>query len=136
MANANVLLDAASIQIIDLATNTYRVNTPVGTITLAAGLADYRAFVGIATGAGTSIPLATPTVWFVYIKNLDPVATITVQVQVTGGALNSAVNSPILNPGGVLIYANATQGAPTGGIIAITLISTVANSAVELLTAG
>lgn len=136
MANVNVLLDAASVQVIDLATNTYRVNSPVGTITLAATVADYESYRIISGGAGNALVIPAATIWFLYVKNLDPVATITVQVQPTGGALPTAVNSPILNPGGVYIYANSSEGSPTGGIIGVTLSSSVGNTAVELLMAG
>lgn len=136
MANSNVLLDAASVQVIDLATNTYRVNSGIGTITLQANVADYESFKSIASGAGTVLTLPQTTVWFLYVKNLDLSALITVQVQVTGGTLITAANSPVLNPGGVYIYANSSEGAPTGGIVGVTLVSNVGNTAVELLTAG
>lgn len=134
MPNVNVLLDAASVQVIDLATNNYRVNTGIGTITLPASVAAYDSCLNVAISPGTVLSLPTTTVWFFYVKNLDAAANITVQFQVTGGSLNSAANSEVLAPGGVKLFCNPTEAAH--GIIAVTLISSVGNTAVEVLTAS
>ena len=134
MANVNAILDAASVQIVDIATNTYRVNSPVGDITLAATKAAYESYFNVAGGAGTALSLPAATIWFLYVKNLDTTANLTVQFQATGGSLNSAANSEILTPGGVKIYANPSEGA--GGIIAVTLISSVGSTAAEILMAA
>ena len=135
MPNLNVILDAANIQVIDTAStaypNQYRVNSPIGDITLAASVARYESYFNVASSSGTSLNLPATTLWAFYVKNLDAVANITVQIQATGGSLTSAANSPILTPGGVYIYWNPSEGA--GGIIAATLISSVGNTAVELL---
>jgi len=138
MANVNVILDAASVQIVDTAStvnpNAYRVNSPIGEITLAATKAAYESYFNVAGGAGTSLSLPAATIWFLYVKNLDAVANLTIQFQAAGGSLNSSANSEILTPGGVKIYANASEGA--GGISAITLISSVGNTAAEILLAA
>lgn len=131
MPNVSTILDSASVQVIDTATSTYRVNSPIGNITLSATVADYQSYRLIANGGGTSLTLPAATVWFVYVKNLDAAANLTVQFQVTGGSLNSAANSEVLTPGGVKIYANPSEGA--GGIIAITLVSSVGNTPAEIL---
>ena len=135
MANANVLLDAASGQIIDLATNTYRVNFPFGTITFPSAVNEYRPFEGITNGVGSTVTFPTVPCWVVYVKNLDPSATVTVIATVVGGATPLAANSPLLNPGGVWIYWNATE-TPAGGLVALSLVSSVVNSYVEILLAG
>ena len=131
--NINCVLDSASVQVIDTVTNTYRVNSAIGSITLAANEASYQSFAPIAT-AGTALTLPAATIWVVYVKNLDPTATLTVQVQPTGGALPSAANSPLLPPGGVYIYWAPLE--TSGGIIAVTLKSSAGPTAAEVLLAA
>lgn len=130
----NVQLASATVQVLDQATNTFRVNSPIGTLTLSATGATYDTFVLINNGAGTVLDLPGATVWVVYVKNLDPTATLTVQAQPLGGALPSAVNSPVLLPGGVYIYWNTAETA--AGIVAVTLVSSLGNSAAEILLAA
>lgn len=138
MSNLSVQLNAASIQVIDTGNaaypNAYRVNSPVGDITLSASKAFYGSYVVSASGAGTAVPLPATTVWFVYVKNLDAAANLTIQLQATGGSLPSAANSPIIVPGGVFIIGNPTEGA--GGFTALTIISSVGNTAAEVLVAA
>ena len=134
MSNLNVLLDSASVQVIDLTGNVYRVNSPVGGIELTASEAAYQSYAVIASSPGTSLTLPASEVWVVYVKNLDAAANLTVQVQPFGGALPSAANSPILTPGGVYIYWNSSEGA--GGVIAVTLISSAGPTAAEILLAA
>lgn len=138
MPNLSVQLNAASIQVIDTGNaaypSAYRVNSPVGDITLTASKADYQSYANIASSSGTTLTLPAATIWFLYVKNLDAVANLTVRFQATGGILNTAANSEILTPGGVKIYANPSEGA--GGIIAVTLISSVGNTAAEILMAA
>ena len=131
--NINCVLDSASVQVIDTVTNTYRVNSAIGSITLAANEANYQSFAPSAT-AGTALTLPAATIWVVYVKNLDAVATLTVQVQPTGGALPSAANSPLLPPGGVYIYWAPVE--TSGGIIAVTLKSSAGPTAAEVLLAA
>ena len=132
--NVNVVLDSASIQVIDQTNNVYRVNSPVGDVTLTANEANYQSYAVIASGGGTALILPASKVWVVYVKNLDAAANLTVQVQPFGGALPSAANSPILTPGGVYIYWDPSEGA--GGVIAVTLISSVGSTAAEVLLAA
>ena len=125
-------------QVVDTAStvnpNVYRVNSPVGAITLGATKAAYESYFNVAGGAGTVLSLPAATVWVVYVKNLDAAANLTVQVQPTGGALPSAANSPVLTPGGVYVYWNTSEGA--GGVTAVTLVSSVGNTAAEILLAA
>jgi hypothetical protein len=131
--NVSVILDAASVQVIDTVTSTYRVNSAIGDITLNANEASYQSFLPVAT-AGTALTLPTTTIWVVYVKNLDAAATLTVQVQPTGGALPSAANSPVLPPGGVYIYWAPLE--TSGGITAVTLKSSAGPTAAEVLLAA
>jgi len=131
--NVNVILDAASVQVIDTVTNTYRVNSAIGDITLAANESSYQSFAAIAT-TGTALTLPAATIWVVYVKNLDATQTLTVQVQPTGGVLPSAANSPVLPPGGVYIYWAPLE--TSGGITAVTLKSSSGPMAAEVLLAA
>jgi hypothetical protein len=133
MSNVNVILDSASVQVIDITSSTYRVNSPVGNITLVGSEASYQSFAAIAT-AGPALTLPATTIWVVYVKNLDAAATLTVQVQPTGGALPSAANSPVLPPGGVYIYWAPVESS--GGITAVTLKSSAGPTAAEILLAA
>lgn len=131
--NVNVQLTGASITVLDQATSTYRVNSPIGTLTLAATSATYDSFVPIANGAGTVLDLPASPVQLVYVKNLDGAANLTVQLTVQGGAQISVANSPVLLPGGVFMYWNVVE--TTNGIVAVTLISSVNGTAAEVLLA-
>jgi hypothetical protein len=53
---------------------------------------------------------------------------------VTGGALVAAADSPIILPGGIHAYINIAETA--GGVIAVTLVASVANTPVEVLMAA
>jgi hypothetical protein len=134
MANVNAQLASATIQVLDITTLTYRVNSPVGTLTLAATAATYDSFVTIVNGAGTALDLPATNVFVVYVKNLDAAATLTVIFQAQGGALLSAANSPVLLPNGVFMYWNTVE--TSNGISAVTLVSSAATSAAEILLAA
>ena len=131
MANVNVVLNSASIQVLDLTTNLFRINSPVGTITLAATASFYEPYFQAAVSPGSVLSLPAATVWVVYVKNLHASANIQVQFTVTGGTQITAAQSPLLPPGGVFMYWNASEGA--GGITAVTLIGSVSASAEVLL---
>lgn len=135
MANINVTLAGAAIQVVDVATASTRVNSSLGNPTLPAAESTYIDFLPIAAGAGTILTLPAATIWFLSIRNLGgingtPAGNITALLQAAGGALPAAANSPILLPNGCLIYANTTETA--GGLIAVTLIASIAATPVEL----
>jgi hypothetical protein len=137
-SNINVSLLGALWQVIDNSVALARVNSSIGTVTLAASEATHIDYLPIA-GGGTVLTLPAATIWVLAIRNLGgtnatPAGNITVQAQPTGGALPSAVNSPQVVPGGVYIYWNAAETA--GGLIAVTLVASVANTPVEILMAA
>jgi hypothetical protein len=134
VANVNVVLNSASLQVLDLTTNLFRLNSPVGTVTLAATSAFYDAYFLAAAGAGTVLTLPAATVWIVYVKNLHATQNVQVLFAAVGGALLSAANSPLVVPGGVFMYWNPSEAA--GGITAVTLIGSGANTACEVLLAS
>jgi hypothetical protein len=134
VANINVVLNSASIQVLDLTTNLFRLNSTVGTVTLAATTSFYDAYFLAGTGAGTVVTLPAATVWVVYVKNLHATQNVTVQLTVAGGAQISAANSPIVVPGGVFMYWNPSEGA--GGVTGVTLIGSGASTTCEVLAAN
>jgi hypothetical protein len=133
MANVNVNLAGMSLQVYDILGGFFRVNVQETTITLPASTAAYEAYLLIASGAGTVLPMPAATIWFAIIHNLSATANLTVQAQPVGGALPSAANSPVLTPGGIYIYANQVE--TTGGLTAITLVQSIASQPVEFLLA-
>lgn len=138
-SNINVVLNGATVQVINTTDSTTRVNSSSGNPTLAASESTYIDFLPIATGAGTTLTLPAATIWVLYIRNLGgvnstPSGNIQVNFTATGGAAIGAANSPIVLPGGVFMYWNSAETA--GGITAVTLISSVANTPVEILMAA
>lgn len=137
-ANLNVSLAGAVLQVVNTVDSTTRVNSSQGNPTLGASESTYIDFLPIAL-AGTALPLPAATIWFLVIRNLGgingtPAGTITVRQQVTGGALVAAADSPIILANGIHAYINVAETA--GGVIAVTLIASVANTPVEILMAA
>lgn len=132
MANVNVQLNGASIQVLDQ-NNVFRVNSPVGQVTLPGNTAFYDSFLSVATSPGTVLTLPATTVWVVYVNNLSGSLNLTVQLTVAGGVQISAVNSPVLMPGAVFMYWNPVENS--GGITGVTLIGSATCPAEVLLAA-
>lgn len=137
MANLAVTLSGAVIQVINSADSSVRVNSSWASPSLAAAVETYIDFLPVTVGA-LVLTLPAGTIWVLGIRNLGgingtPAGNITVQYQVTGGALNSAANSPIVLPGGVFAYWQQVETA--GGIIAVTLTASVAATPVEIIMA-
>lgn len=82
------------------------------------------------TSGGTAITLPVSPVQFLYIKNTSTTATVAIQWTKTGG---SSVAVLTLQPGSNIQF---TENNITSGITALTLTSSAATSAVELVLAG
>lgn len=137
-SNIAVTLGGAALQVVNNSDSTTRVNSSLGSPSLAASESSYIDYLPIAA-AGTILTLPAATIWVLAIRNLGginatPAGNITVQIQATGGALNSAANSPIIVPNGVYLYWNPAETA--GGIIAVTLVASVNATPVEILMAA
>lgn len=135
MANLNVVLSGATLQVVNTADSTVRVNSSLASPTLPAAESSYSDFLPI-LAAGSAMTLPAATIWVLAIRNLGgingtPAGNITVRKQVTGGALTAAADSEIIMPNGVYIYWNTTETA--GGIVAVTLIASVNLTPVEIL---
>lgn len=139
MANLAVTLSGATIQVINSADSSVRVNSSWASPSLSASVESYIDFLPIAAGGGTVLTLPATTIWVFGLRNLGgingtPAGNITVQFQVTGGALNTTANSPIVLPNGIFAYWQTTETA--GGIIAVTLVASIVNTPVELILAA
>lgn len=137
-SSLNVILNGATVQVVNTIDSTTRVNSSVGNPTLGAADAGYATFYPITTG-GVGLPLFSTNIWVLYIRNLGgingtPAGNITVRVQAVGGALPSAADSVILPPGGVYMYWNTAETA--GGVASVTLVASVNNTPVEYLVAA
>lgn len=138
-SNLNVILQGAQMNVVQLSDSTTRVSANLNNPTLPANESTYIDYLPIAAGAGTVLTLPNPTIWVFAIRNLGgingtPAGNVTIQVQVTGGALSAVANSETLAPNGVKLFWNVTEGA--NGIIAVTLVASIANTPVELLMAA
>lgn len=135
MANLNVVLSGATLQVVNTADSTVRVNSSLASPTLPAADSSYIDFFPV-LAAGSALTLPATTIWVLAIRNLGgingtPAGNITVRRQVTGGALTAVADSEIVMPNGVYIYWNTAETA--GGIIAVTLVASVNLTPVEIL---
>lgn len=133
-SNINVMLNGAAIQVLDLTTNLFRINSNVGQITLAATASFYDAYLQVATTPGTTLALPATPSYVVYVNNLSSLYTLTVQLTVNGGTQISVGNSPVLPPGSVFMYWSSTESYG-GGISGVTLIGSALCPAEVLLAA-
>ena len=138
MANLAVTLSGATIQVINSADSSVRVNSSWASPSLSASVETYIDFLPVTVGA-LALTLPAATIWVFGLRNLGgingtPAGNITVQYQVTGGALPTTANSPIVLPNGIFAYWQTTETA--GGIVAVTLTASIANTPVELIMAA
>lgn len=138
-SNLNVILSGATLQVVNTTDSTTRVNSSLGNPTLGGSESTYIDFLPIATTPGTTITLPAATIWCLSVRNLgginaSPSGNIQVQLTVTGGVQFAAASSPLILPNGVFVYWNPAETA--GGITAVTLIASVANTPVEILMAA
>lgn len=135
-SNLSVILSGATLQVVNTVDSSTRVNSSLANPTLPAAVATYIDFLPILGGGGTVLTLPAATIWVLAIRNLGgingtPAGNVTVQIQVTGGALQTAANSPVVAPNGVYLFWQPTETA--NGIIAVTLVASVANTPCEIL---
>lgn len=138
-SNLNIIMSGATIQVINNVDSSTRVNSSLGNPTLAGAESTYIDFLPIATGVGTVLTLPAATIWVLCVRNLgginaSPSGNIQVQLTVTGGAQIALASSPMIIPNGVFAYWNTAETA--GGITAVTLVASVANTPVEILMAA
>lgn len=129
MPNLSVLLSATlSVTNTVLSPSPTPVITNLNNPTLAATVSFYDSFFQVGP-TPTTVNLPAATVWVVYVKNLDPTATITVTFTPAGGAAETCV----LVPGGLFLYFQPSEGA--GGITALTLTASGGTISAEVLAA-
>lgn len=128
----NAIFDTGIVKALNLETNAYPIDAPVGTITLPASEANYDTSQIIRGGAGTPLELPGP-VFALYVKNVDPVASLMVLAAPQGSGLPAT--GPNLPPGGVYLYW-ATSENPSVGFTAVTLVSSVGMTGAEVFWAA
>jgi hypothetical protein len=139
-SNLNIILSGATLQVINNTDSSTRVNSSLGSPTLGGSESTYIDFLPIAVGpTGTVLTLPAATIWVLCVRNLGgtnstPSGNIQVQFTVTGGTQIALASSPIILPNGVFAYWNTAETA--GGITAITLVASVANTPAEILMAA
>jgi hypothetical protein len=128
MPNLSVVL-AATITVSDttLSPSPTIVSRSLNNPTLAA-IVDFANNFFQVTGA-TVVNLPAPTVWIVYVKNLDVAANLTVTYTPVGGVASSM----LLVPGGIFLYFQPTEAA--GGITALTLTPSAGTIAADVYVA-
>jgi len=135
-SNLNVILSGATFQVVNTTDSSIPVNSAFSVTLPATGQEYLRFFPVPAVAAALTLP--NPTIWVFAIRNLGgingtPAGNITVQRQVTGGALETAANAEVIAPLGVKIFWQPVETA--NGIIAVTLGASIAATPAEILMA-
>ena len=135
MANVNVQLASAALQIIDNAASIQRVNSPITTIIGQVNAAFYDPFILIPNPGPLSLVMPAAVVWLVVIRNTNGTNTISITGTPAGGA---AWASPyVLPPNGIfLTMATFASNPAAGGFSAISVSSNGANTYAEVLLAA
>lgn len=133
MANNNIQLSGASLQIIDSNASVTRVNSAIATLIAQAGASLYDAYLTVGTSP-LAVTLPAATCFNLYVRNISGSATVNVTLTPAGG---SAWVSPlVLYPTAAVIYLGTYSSNPTaGGYTALTLQASAASTNVELLAA-
>jgi hypothetical protein len=134
-ANVNVQLVGGSIQVVDNAASTVRVNSPIAAIVAQATACFYDAYILIPNGAPLSLVLPAATVWTIYVRNISSANNISIVGTPQGGA---AWASPyVLAPVGTFYTSvNYASNPSAGGFSAITLQASAATTYAEVLLAA
>lgn len=132
MANNNIQLSGAALQIVDTTASVTRVNSTIATLIAQTNASTYEAYL-LLTAAPLNVGLPATTCWNLYVRNTSGSATINVTLTPSGG---SAWVSPlVLPPSFVLLSLGSYAANPAaGGFTALTL-SASANAYVELMVA-
>jgi hypothetical protein len=137
VANVNVQLTGAALQVIDNAASTIRVNSPISTIVGQTAASVYDAYFQLSTVATVISPFLVTAgpAWQIYIRNISGSNTVSLLLTPTGG---SAWASPlILVPNAVFIYmATYSTNPASGGVSLISMTASANNTFIEFFYAG
>lgn len=122
----------ANILSTDDASGIVPINFGNGNIGFDSNVVVYERYFSLGAGANV-ITLPTSPCTQVYIKNIDPVKTITVKWTPNGGAANNVV---VLNIGAHIILWDNPVGGTTPGITSLTMTPSAAACLVEFLLGG
>jgi hypothetical protein len=135
LANLNVQLAGANLQVIDNSASIQRVNSPLVTVVAQTSASFYDPYFLVANPGPAAITLPAATVWVVAIRNISGANNISITLTPAGG---SAWVSPyVLVPNGVFItMATFASNPGSGGFTALSLGASGANTFCELLLAA
>lgn len=133
MANNNIQLSGASLQIIDTAASVTRVNSAIATLIAQTGASLYDAYLTV-NNVNLNVALPAATCFNLYIRNTSGANTISVTLTPNGGV---AWASPlVLPPSFCFLYLGTYASNPaSGGFTALTLLASANGTPVELLVA-
>lgn len=134
MANLNVQLTGAALQVIDNTGSIQRVNSPLTTLVAQVAASFYEPYFQVGVGA-TALSLPGATIWVAAVHNLSGSANITVTCTPAGGV--AWANGLILVPGAIFIYwAPFSSNPAAGGVTAISLQASAGATPAEILLAA
>lgn len=135
MANLNVQLAGANLQIIDNTASIQRVNSPIATILAQTAAAFYDPYLAIANPGPAVLGMPGATVWVWAVRNLSGANTVSLTATPTGGA--AWASALVLPPNGMIICMATYSSSPAaGGITALSIGTNGAGTFVEILLAA
>jgi len=133
--NLNAVLTGGTLQLVDNAAATIRVNSPITTVTGQVASSFYDLYYLVANPGPAAVTLPAATIWQVAIRNISGTNTISVTATPAGGA--AWASALIIPPNGWFIYmATYSTNPGSGGITALSLGSSGANTYAEILLAA
>jgi hypothetical protein len=135
VANLNVQLSGATLQVLDNSVSVQRVNSPIATPVAQVTADGYYSYYLVANPGPASVVLPAATVWTVFVRNISGSNTISITLTPTGGA---AWGSPyVLAPSGIFLSIVSYSTNPSaGGFTAMSLGSSGAGTYAEILLAA
>jgi len=135
MANLNVQLAGANLQVIDTVASVQRVQSPIATIVAQTAASFYDPYFLVPSPGPVALTLPGATVWNVAIRNISGSNNISVTATPAGG---SAWISPlVIPPAGVFIYmATFSSNPAAGGLTALSIGASAGNTFAEILLAA
>lgn len=135
MANLNIQLSGATLQVIDNAASVQRVNSPLTALVGQVSSSYYNPYYLVANPGSANFPIPLPQIWQVWIRNISSANTISITCTPFSGA--PWATPLVLVPNGLFVYMATYSANPsTGGIGALSLTSSGAATYAEILVAA
>lgn len=135
MANLNVQIAGATVQIIDNSVSVIRVNTPIANVVGQVSASIYDAYYLVTNPGPAAFGLPAATVWTVYIRNISGTNSVSVVLTPAGG---TAWTSPYVMPPNSIFYIGASYSSnpASGGFTAMSLGSSGAGTYAEVMVSA